>query len=419
MPEPNRLNLPLSHVRVVDLTNVIAGPVATRVLAQLGAQVIKVEPPWGRAIGHISLHTDRDGRPRPYNTVASFNEVNRAKLSMAVNLAHEGGKQLFRNLVALSDVVIENYSPRVMGNLGLGFESLQQVRPDLIMVSMPALGTTGPWSNYISFGPGTDALGGISDITGYEGGPPHKPGNFYADPNSAFHVATAILAALRQRHKTGKGQRIEIVLREATMAVIGEHLLGYQLTGKAPDRMGNRHRSMAPHNVYPCKGEDAWVVIAVASDEEWQCLREAVGDPSWARDERFSTAVGRWRHEEEIDACLRAWTEQRTPSEVMTALQRRGVKAGAVFKAPEILEDPHWRQNGFLDRTDHPEAGSYTHPGLSWRFSRASVNTGQRAPLYAEHSDWVLRDLMSLPEGEIAELRQDNTAPLEPIEREV
>ena len=177
MKEASRKPLPLSHVRVIDLTNVIAGPVATRVLGQLGAQVIKVEQPWGRAIGNISMHTAADGRPRPYNTVATFNEVNRAKLSIAIDLAHEGGKRLFRNLVGVSDVVIDNYSPRVMGNLGLSYEALRKVRPDLIMVSMPAMGSSGPWANYISFGPGTDALGGLSDVTGYKGGPPHKPGN--------------------------------------------------------------------------------------------------------------------------------------------------------------------------------------------------------------------------------------------------
>ncbi|MCH8088025.1 MAG: CoA transferase, partial [Chloroflexi bacterium] len=178
--------LPLHHVRVVDLTNVIAGPVATRVLGQLGAQVIKVELPWGRAIGNIALHTQESNHPRPYNAVATFNEVNRAKLSIAIDLGHKNGKRLFLELVGLSDVVIENYSPRVMGNLGFPYQELVKVRPDLIMISMPALGDPGPWSNYISFGPGTEALAGLCDITGYQGGPPLKPGNFYADQNAAF-----------------------------------------------------------------------------------------------------------------------------------------------------------------------------------------------------------------------------------------
>ena len=280
MTQKNNKLLPFRHVRIIDLTNVIAGPVTTRVLGQLGAQIIKVELPWGRAIGNVQMHTQDTEQPRPYNTVATFNEVNRAKMSIAINLAHEGGRGLFRELVSVSDVVLENYSPRVMPNLSLSYESLVKVRPDLIMVSMPGLGESGPWVNHISFGPGTDALSGLSDVTGYEGGPPHKPGNFYADPNSAFHVATSIMAALRQRHRTGRGQHVQVVLREATMAIIGEQFLGYQLNGKPPQRMGSRHPSMAPHNVYRCNGDDAWVVIAVESDDEWQRFCSAIGEPT-------------------------------------------------------------------------------------------------------------------------------------------
>ena len=414
MTEASNHPFPLSHIRIVDLTTVIAGPVVTRVLGQLGAQVIKIEQPWGRTIGRVPMH-GKEGHPRPYNTNATFNEVNRAKLSIPINLAHESGRRLFRKLVSVSDVVIENFSPRVMGNLGLSYEALREVRPDLIMASMPAMGRSGPWANYISLGPGTDALAGLSDVTGYQGGPPHKPGNYYSDHNSAFHVTTALLAALRQRHRTGKGQHMEIALREATMAVIGEYFLEYQLTGRAPRRIGNHHHSMAPHNVYRCKGDDSWVVIAVASDEEWRHFCAAIGDAHWCRDERFATTAGRWHHQAELDLLIQAWAEQRTHYEVMSALQRNGVKAGAVLKAPEILEDPHWSQSGFIDRTEHPEVGSYRHPGLPWRFSKAKCIGGQRAPLYAEHSDWVLTNLLSLGEDEIAQLRQENTAPLEPV----
>ncbi|MBI4338260.1 MAG: CoA transferase [Chloroflexi bacterium] len=409
-------SFPLSHVRVIDLTNVIAGPVATRVLGQLGAQVIKVEQPWGRAIGRVAMHGQQPGHARPYNAIASFNEVNRAKRSVAINLAHENGKGLFYKLVAVSDVLVENYSPRVMGNLGITYAALRKVRPDLVMVSMPAMGASGPWANHICFGPGTDALGGLSDVTGYQGGPPHKPGNFYADHNSAFHVATAVMAALRQRHRTGQGQHIQVVLREATMAVIGEFFLGYQLTGHPPQRMGSHHPAMVPHNVYRCKGDDAWAVIAVASEEEWQCFCKAIGSPPWCCEERFGTFLERWRHQEELDRLIQGWTEQRTPHEVMEVLQGHGVKAGAVLKAPEILENPHWRERGFVDRTEHPEAGSYKHPGLPWKSSRSPANLGQRAPLYAEHREWVLGELLGVGDEEAVQLRAAATTPAEPVE---
>ena len=408
---------PLSHVRIIDLTNVIAGPVSTRVLGQLGAQVIKIELPWGRGVGNIAMYRQEPGQPRPYNTVAGFNELNRAKMSIAINLAHETGKRLLRKLVSISDVVIENYSPRVMSNLGLSYEALRELRPDLIMVSMPALGDYGPWTNLISFGPGVDALAGLSDVTGYYGGPPLKPGHAYSDQNAAFHVAVGIMAALRRRRKSGQGQRIVIPLREAAMTVIGEFFLQYQLTGQPPQRTGNRHPSMAPHNVYRCKGDDAWAVIAVASDEEWQRFCNALGNPSWCQEDRFATFMERWNHQEELDRLIQTWTEKRTHYEVMDSLQRHGVKAGAVLKAPEILEDPHWKERGYIHSTEHPEAGSYKHPGLPWGNYRPPGNLGQRAPLYAEHNEWVLRDLLKLPDEEVAQLREEATTPLEPVEQ--
>ena len=238
--------LPLTGVRVLDLTNVIAGPVATRVLGHLGAEIIKIELPWGRSVGNMAIFTSDKSQERSYNKNAGFNEVNRAKRSISLDLADPRGKALFEELVSVSDVVIENYSPRVMPNLGLTYGHLRTLRPDLIMVAMPALGSPGPWSNHISFGPGTEGLGGMCHVTGYQDGPPSKPGNFYSDQTSAFHVATAIMAAIWKRRRTGQGKQIEMVLRDVTMAVIGEYFLEYQLTGRSPTRIGNRHPSMAP-----------------------------------------------------------------------------------------------------------------------------------------------------------------------------
>lgn len=408
---------PLAGVRIIDLTNVIAGPVVTRVLGQLGAEVIKVEQPWGRTIGGIAMHRTDPNEPRPYNTGALFNEVNRTKLSIAVNLAQESGGRLLRELVSVSDVVIENFSPRVMRNLGLNFEALKEARPDLVMVSMPALGDDGPWANHISFGPGTDALAGLSDVTGYENGPPHKPGNFYSDQNSALHAATAIMAALWNRRRSGTGRHMKVVIREATMAVVGEFFVQYQLTGCQPQRMGNRDQTMAPHNVYRCKGDDAWVVVAVASDDEWHRFCRAIGEPDWCRDERFSTVSDRRRYRAELDELIQQWTQELNPYEVMGLLQGCGVRAGAVAKIPEILRDAHYAERGFIDRTEHPDAGAGRHPGLPWRFSTAPTRMGQRAPLFAEHAEWVLKDLLSLDVTEVAALRRDSVVPEAPVER--
>ena len=286
---------------------------------------------------------------RPYNKHAGFNEVNRAKKSLALDLADARGKALFEGLVSISDVVIENYSPRVMPNLGLAYEHLRTLRPDLIMVAMPALGRPGPWSDYVSFGPGTEGLGGMCHVTGYENGPPSKPGNFYSDQTSAFHVATAIMAAIWKRRRTGEGKRLEMVLRDVTMAVIGEKFLEYQLTGRGPGRVGNRHHGMAPHNVYRCQGEDAWVVIAVASDEEFSKFAECIGNAAWKTDDRFATISARLQNQDALDPIIEAWTQLRSPQEAMHRLQAAGVRAGAVLKARETLADPQYQARGFVD----------------------------------------------------------------------
>lgn len=409
--------LPLTGVRVLDLTNVIAGPVATRMLSHLGAEVIKIEIPWGRGVGNIAMFTSDKSVERPYNKHAGFNEVNRAKKSLALDLADSRGKGIFKELVSVSDVVIENYSPRVMPNLGLDYEQLRTLRPDLIMVAMPALGRPGPWSDYVSFGPGTEGLGGMCHVTGYEDGPPSKPGNFYSDQTSAFHVATAIMAAIWKRRRTGEGKRLEIVLRDVTMAVIGEKFLEYQLTGRGPGRVGNRHHGMAPHNVYRCKGEDAWVVIAVASDEEFAKLAETTSNPGWVTDTRFASMAARLQNQDTLDGLIKMWTLQHTPQEAMYCLQASGVRAGAVLKAPETLTDPQYEARGFVDHTHHPEGGDFKHPGVSFRSSGPITSLGRRAPLFAEHSDWAIGGLLGHPASTAEILHNEGVAPLVPVTR--
>lgn len=409
------MSLPLEGIRIVDLTLVIAGPVATRVLAALGAQVIKVEAPWGRTIGRVHSLPGVPSTGRPYNANPAFNEVNRGKMSIALNLQHPKGKEAFLRLVSVSDVVIENFSPRVLPNLGLDYPVLRQHRPDVILVSMPALGHKGPWRNYISFGPGTDALGGLSSITGYEGGQPHKPGNYYADQNSAYHTAFAVLAAVYRRRRTGKGAHLRIALREATQAVIGEYFLEPQMTGRIPTRMGNRHPWMAPHGIYPCKGTDAWVAIACATDEHFRRLCAVLGRPDLAQDPRFADTLSRKRNEALLDEPISAWTRQHSSKAAMDILQRAGVPAGAVFTVPEMLEDPHWKMLGFVREVEHPEMGRALHPGLPWRATGMALRQDVPAPLYAEHNQAVLQGLLGFPQEVVEQMVAEKVAPAEPV----
>ena len=405
---------PLRNVRILDLTQVIAGPVSTRLLSHMGAQVIKVETPWGRSLAAGTGVEGKRPDSKPYDLVPNFNEVNRAKLGMTMNLQNEEGRVLFKKLVSLCDVVIENYSPRVMPNLGLDYDELRKIKPDIIMVSMPAFGSIGPWANFIAFGPGTDALSGVCEITGYEDGPPMKPGNYYADQNGAFHTAYGVLLALWHRRRTGQGQRIESPLRDGLISIIGEKFLEYQLTGRVPTRIGYHHSSMAPHNVYPCQGEDKWVTIAIGSDEEWQSLCRVLGRADLASDERYRGVLGRQKHEKELDNAISEWTKQRSNYEAMNSLQESGVSAGAALTAPEMVEDPHYKERDSFDYTDHPDAGMARHSGLAWKMSRAPMNTGVPAPQFAQDVDWVLKEVLALPQDEIDVLLADKTVVMEP-----
>ena len=409
---------PLQNVRVLDLTQAVAGPVCTRLMAHLGAQVIKIESPWGRGLVRGVGVPGKRPDSKPYNLVPNFNELGRGKLGMTLNLQTEGGKDLFRKLLRIADVVVDNYSPRVMPNLGLDYESLRKIKPDIIMVSMPAFGSTGPWANFIAFGPGTDALSGVCEITGYEDGPPLKPGNFYADQNGGFHTVLAIMLALWHRKNTGQGQRIESTLRDGLVSVIGEKFLEYQLTGRVPTRMGNRHPTMAPHNVYPCQGEDKWVTIGIGTDEEWQALCRVMGRSDLASDARYRDVLGRRRHEKELDAAITEWTQQRSHYEAMNSLQAAGVSAGAALTAPEIVEDPHYKERDAFDYTDHPDAGRARHSGIAWKMTRAPMNTGVPAPQFAQHLDWVLQEVLALPQGEIDALRDSKVVVWEPQARD-
>jgi crotonobetainyl-CoA:carnitine CoA-transferase CaiB-like acyl-CoA transferase len=404
------LTRPLEGLRVLDLTIFIAGPAATRVLAHLGAEVIKIEAPWGR-----SASTEHTNDSRPYNAIPSFNEVNRAKLSISLDLQTYEGREVLKRLVEISDVLVQNFSPRVMPNLGLDYETLHSLRPDLISVSMPALGITGPWADYVSFGPGAEALGGLSDVTGYEGGPPHKPANFYADQNSAFHTALAVMAAAYQRRRTGRGQQLSVVQRETTMAVIGEAFLEAQMGSQIPLRRGNHHTFLAPHNVYRCRGDDEWCAIACTNDEQFQRLCATIDQPRLASDPRFADGISRKNNEAALDIIVENWTEERSHYRVMYELQAAGVPAGAALKPTELLTDPHWEARHFLHTVHHPEARPVPQPGLPWKASRSSNALQGRAPLFGEHNRYVREELLALPADLLWALKDKNVMPDEPI----
>lgn len=416
--------VPLQGVRVVDLTMAWAGPMAIRFLGDMGAEVIKIESAshmdrWrGGTYAQRGLerYPDRQPGERPWNRSSFFNTQNRNKLSLALDLKSDRGKDIFRRLVALSDVVTENFSAGAMQRLGLDYPELRRIKPDIIMLSMPGLGRTGPERDFIAHGPTIEELAGTTYLQGYADGPPLPSGGLaWGDPVAGMAGAAATLIALVARQQTGLGQHIDLSHLEVGVQFNFEAILEFAMHGRLKNRVGNADRCMAPHGVYPCQGDDRWIAIAIGSDAEWRRLRDAMGDPTWAQDERFATGPGRQAHAAEIDQCLGEWTACFEHRALMQALQQAGLAAGAVLDARELSEDPHLTARGFFETVEHPAAGVHQYPGMPWRFPESPLHIRRPAPLFGEHNEHVLTTLLGMTPDEVHALEDQGVIAREPL----
>ena len=395
--------LPLAGTRVLDLTTAWAGPYAGRLLADMGAEVIKIESvkSWDliRALHILGREAERG-----YNKSAYFNHLNRNKLGCALDLSHPRGRELFLKLVAQSDAVIENYRAGVMDGLGLSYDVLRQARPDIVLASMPANGRDGPEAGYIAYGTHVEQLAGLVSLTGYPDRGPHKSGISYGDPVAGLTAAAALCAALLRRRRTGRGSWAEVAQRESMTNLIGEFFVGFSMNGRQPLLLGNRHRSMAPHGCYPCAGEDRWLAIAVGSDAEFAALCRVIGRAELAVDPRFADVVSRYRHQDELDEAISVWTSEQASQDAAAALQGAGVAASPVSSVADLMRDPHLRERGFFETTAHAEAGVWEMDGVPWRLSLTPAHVRLNGPCFGEHNDYVFRHLLGLSAEEVAAL---------------
>ncbi len=413
--------LPLQGTRVLDLGTYIAAPIATQTMADLGAEVIKIESPQADFLREIGgpLAPLREGaeHDRHYNRRPWFNELNRGKFGMVLDLTNPAGVEAFKDLVQISDVVIENYSPRVMENFGLQYPALRQVRADIIMVSVSAFGATGPQRYRMGFGPNIDAASGLTYLTGYANGPPIKPGNYFSDFFAGLHAGFATLAALNHRRRTGRGQHIDLSMREVDTMILGDALMDVAMNERVQTRIGNGHPSMAPHGCYRCQGNDQWVTIAVGADEEWRRLVKTMGSPKWADSPFFSTKVKRWENRDELDSYVSEWTRGQDRDEVMASLQRAGIAAGAVHDIEEIVDNPQIRHRGYFSLVEHPEIGPAPIRNLPWTLSSTPVSVQAPSPTFAQQNDLVFRELLGFNSQAIETLyseRATTAVPLQP-----
>ena len=403
----------LIGVRVLDFSRVWAGPHATKLLADMGAEVIKVESTraWDphRAIAGSGNLPDGEPGPDPWNRSGWFNTLHQSKYGITADVADPRGVALIEELVSVSDVVIENFRAGAMARRGFGYDAVRRLRPDIIMVSMPAFGNTGPWKDFIQYGIGQEQLGGIASMNGYLGeDAPMRSGVNFGDPIAGTHAAAAVLTALLWRRRTGNGMFIDLSQLEAAICTVGEHILDYQMNGRNPRNRGNRHPVHAPHGVYPCRGDDNWVAIAVTSDDEWQKLCDAMGVPELATDTRFLDLISRHRHQDELDGLISGWTGGLEAREVTHHLQRLGIVAAPVLSGEGIFNDPHCQDRGLMELVDHPSTGPYFLPGIAWKMSKSHETVRWPSPRLGEHNSFVYGDLLGLSGQDIAALDADD-----------
>ena len=392
--------LPLEGIRIVDFGWVYAAPIATRTLADMGAEVIKIE-----SKGHLDeLRTSPSNVSRDIERDPVFHDINRNKLSFAVDFSEPEGVALIKRLVAVSDVVVENYSPGVLARRGLDYPDLKEVREDIVMLAMSAAGQTGPLHKIRTYGPSISALSGLDSMVGYPGERVLGSQGFYPDMVGAIHGVVAILAALWHRAETGRGQYIDLSQWEATVGMLGDAILDFTMNGTVRATQGNRNRGASPHGNYPCRGEDAWVAIAVDSEESWQGFRRALGDPEWTREEWCADAYRRVEAATRMDEAVATWTRERTPEEATEALQAEGVAAGPSLHVGERYFHPHFAARGFHVDLEHPATGVDIIGGIPWKLSGTPGAIRRPAPLYGGDNDYVLGDLLDLDPAEVERL---------------
>ncbi len=397
---------PLAAIRVLDFTWVWAGPYAALQLAHLGADVIRVESARRPCMYRNTLPMADD--IRDLNRAGGFNQWNQGKRSIALDLANPRAVEITRQLVRHCDVVVENFAAGSIARMGLGYETLKQIRPDLVMLSMSGYGQSGPYSTHLSFGALIEAVSGFTLVNGYPGMRTRSSGMAYPDPTSGMFGALAVVAALIHRARTGEGQHIDLAMLESVLSIIPEALLEYAVNRRLPQPMGNHDRWIAPHNCYKARGnEHMWVTIAAGNEQEWRALCNAIGQPDLASDPRFATAALRKRNEAELDRIIEAWTISRDRWEIADTLQAAGIAAFPTLGPRDLVEDPHMRARGYHVQLPHPVAGTHIHAGIAWKMSATPCRVRKAAPVLGADTDSILRDLLDYSEAEIQRLHDD------------
>ncbi|MFC1926295.1 CaiB/BaiF CoA transferase family protein [Chloroflexota bacterium] len=404
----------MKGIRVIDFSWVWAGPLGARQLGDMGAEVIKVES--HRRIDLARRHPTRiKGRPikneidHDSEVLINFENYNRNKLSVTLDLGNEEARQIAKRLVGVADVVVENFPPRVMKKWGLSYDDLCQVNPSIIMISLSAAGQWGALRDIMTYGPSLGGLAGVETLVGYEDNMPLGSHRDATDPMAAVFAGFAVMAALRYKNRTGKGQHIDMSQWEAGATTIGYPLMDWIMNKRNPRLMGDKHPWAAPHGCYRCLGDDKWVSISVTKEEEWNGLCRAAGNPEWAQDERFGDMRSRKLNEKELDSLIEGWTTGLAPYDAMFCLQAQGVPSAATLNTMETPKDPHFISR-HLWTTVLPDNKLEVDDAIMenpyWKLSRTPGAPYRPAPTLGRDQNYVLGELLGMHQDEIAELNK-------------
>ena len=393
---------PLSGIRVLDATAWWAGPSSSHILAALGAEVVHLE-----SIQHL------DGArmtaaafidlPDWWERSAMFLASNTNKKDVTVDLSSPRGRELFFRLAERADVIVENFSPRVFENFGITWEALKVVNPRLIMTRMPAFGLDGPWRDNVGFAQTMEQMTGMAWVTGHEYDQPRIPRG-PCDPLAGMHSAFAMLVGLIRREKTGAGSYVEVSMVEAALNAAAEQVIEYTAYGNVPSRLGNRSRDAAPQGLYRCHGDEQWLAISVASNEQWSALKAALGNADWTDNPELNTHEGRWRAHDLIDEHLSRWASAQCCNEAAEMLSAAGVPASQLYDARLISQHPQLISRCYFECLDHPIVGEHHVPTIPLRFSSVDTWCRSPAPTVGQDNESVLRQWLGLDEAAIEEL---------------
>ena len=419
------VGLPLEGVRVVDMTVVWAGSYTTMFLADLGAEVIRVESlttliPVTRglkahpteadlrnSIPMIGGMPDRKPGARPWNRFPVFNAHARNKLSMTAEVSRPEGLDILERLVQISDVFVENNATGTMGKLGISYDMLREIRPDIVMLRMPAFGNTGPYANYRALGQHVEGVVGHTLLRGYSDMDASANTHAYmADAAAGSQSAFAVLAALHYRRRTGKGQLIEMSQAESTLPFMGSFLMEYVMNGRSLTTIGNRH-AHAIQGCYPCKGDDRWICITIFADGDWSAFCDALANPEWSRDERFADQAGRREHHDEIDSHIAEWTRRHDPREATRILQGAGVAAGPVMDHRDAFADPHLEERGVFEEVYQEDTGTHRYPGMPYKMSEAPLKIRRGPVRLGEDNEYLYKELLQVSDERYADLERE------------